>query len=855
MNIGLFTDTYFPQLNGVATSVHTLADALKQRGHNVYIFTPSDPRAEKNEDISILRMPSIPFLMLKNYRIGMLYTPITLNKINHLKLDIVHTQTEFPLGMFGKFLSITQQIPMIHTYHTMYQDYVHYIAHGKLITPSMAKEFSKVFCNTAQAVIAPTQKAKDFLEECGVTKPMRIIPTGIDTSRFSKSNFSHDEILSLRKSLGLDEDTPTILSLGRVAKEKSIDVILKGLPALLKKLPQTKMVIVGDGPERENLEILAKNLGISQNVIFAGARPWEEIGKYYQIGTVFVSASLSETQGLTFAEAMAGGIPVVAKKDASIEAIVKHNVTGLLFEEDEQIADALYTVLTDASLRQRLSDTSLEVMEQLSVENFVNNVEKLYYEVLEGALFQPKKSVLPSLPIALGVKTVKKIGSVPHKIVRSGLRKTGVSIGHFPMLSAPVDIESTTLFAQERKEATLEPIYQPVISNKMEKLLISGEMFNAMFEDSARLIQSYGEENIYDFSIGNPSAEPPASVKKAILSILEEESSGQIYGYTSPAGLPEVRRSIADSINQEFSSQYTEQNIIMTCSASGALNTVLKTLLNPQDEVIIFAPYFGDYEAYIENYDGVMVVIPPDYASFQPNLEKFELSITPRTKAVIINSPNNPSGVIYSAKTLENISQILRTKQELYGHAIFLIADEPYRKLAFDGIEVPFVPDFYDNTLICYSFSKALSLPGARIGYILAPSTLTGFHKIIAGLTTANRVTVIHAPTLFQKVIPHCLKETADLETYDKNRKYFYNMLTELGYHCSYPEGAFYLFPKSPIEDEKAFCKEAQEHRILIVPGSAFGCPGYFRISYCVPYETIVNSYAGFQALAEKYLR
>ncbi|NLK36828.1 MAG: pyridoxal phosphate-dependent aminotransferase [Epulopiscium sp.] len=849
MNIGLFTDTYFPQINGVATSVHTLADALKQRGHNVYIFTPSDPRADKNEDASILRMPSIPFLMLKNYRVGMLYTPFTLNKINHLKLDIVHTQTEFPLGMFGKFLSVTHQIPMVHTYHTMYQDYVHYIAGGKLITPAMAKEFSKIFCNTAQAVIAPTQKAKDFLEECGVSKPIRIIPTGIDTSRFAKSNFSPKEIASLRRSLGLEEDTPTILSLGRVAKEKSIDVILRGLPALFQKLPQAKMVIVGDGPERENLEKLTHELNIAENVIFAGARPWEEIGKYYQIGTVFVSASLSETQGLTFAEAMAGGIPVVAKRDASIESIITHNETGVLFEKDEEVSDILYTILTDSALRKRLSDTSMAVMEQLSVENFVTNVEQLYYEVLEGALLQPKKIALPTLPLALGVKAVKKIGSVPQRIVRSGLRKTGIPIGRFPMLPEFVASAPYPIFSQEKKEP------DSVLSKKMQRLLVSGELFQAMFEDSARLIETYGKENIFDFSIGNPSAEPPAAVKNSLITLLEEESSMDIYGYTSPAGLPSVRRAIADSINKEFATQYTEKNVILTCSASGALNTVFKTILNPQDEVIVFAPYFGDYEAYIQSYDGIIVTIPTHDTDFQPNLEKLSYAITPRTKAVLINSPNNPSGVIYSAKTLEKLSELLRSKEDEYGHPIFLIADEPYRKLAYDGIEVPFVPHFYDNTFVCYSYSKALSLPGARVGYVFVPDACTGFSEIMEGLTAANRTTIIHAPTLFQKVIPYCLEETAALETYDKNRTYFYNMLTELGYTCSYPQGAFYLFPKSPIADEKAFCKEAQEHRILVVPGSAFGCPGYFRVSYCVPFETIVNSYAGFKALADKYLR
>lgn len=414
MNIGLFTDTYFPQINGVGTSVHTLADALEKRGHHVYIFTPSDPRADTHENSRIIRMPSMPFLLLKNFRFGMVYSPHVMNKIiNHLHLDIVHTQTEFPLGMFGKFLSTAYRIPMVHTYHTMYEDYVHYIAHGILVTPSMAKEFSKLFCNSAKAVIAPTEKAKTSLTEYGVKKPIYIIPTGIDTAIFDQSKFSKEEILNLRKSFGLASDTPVILYLGRIAKEKSIDVILKAMPALLDRLPNAKLLLVGDGPEREILERITSDLNIKESVIFAGARPWTEIGIYYQLGTVFVSASVSETQGLTFAEAMAGGIPVVAKKDQSIEALVEDNKTGLLFEQDEDLSQKLYELLSDKELRQRLSESSLEKMKDLSVEKFADSVEALYQKILSQNPRTPRFS-----PVSISVRAVKRIGKIPKKIVK-----------------------------------------------------------------------------------------------------------------------------------------------------------------------------------------------------------------------------------------------------------------------------------------------------------------------------------------------------------------------------------------------------------------------------------------------------
>ncbi len=436
MNIGLFTDTYFPQINGVATSVHTLAGALRARGHNVYIFTPKDPNttAEQSNE-NVIAMPSLPFMLLRNYRVGLIYSPRAFNQISHLHLDIVHTQTEFPLGIFGKLLSTVKKIPMVHTYHTMYEDYVHYIAKGYIVTPAMAKEFSKLFCNSATAVVAPTEKAKHFLEEYGVTKPIEIIPTGIDTSLFAKKNFLEQDTIALKQSLGLEKDTPVILSLGRVAKEKSIDVILRALPKLFQKMPQARMVIVGDGPERENLEHLAKELDIAHKVLFIGAKPWTEIGKYYQIGTVFCSASVSETQGLTFAEAMAGGIPVVAKRDESIENIIENNKTGLLFETEEDLTEKLYMLLNTPALQKRLSNASIAKMELLSVEAFAEHMEQLYENTIAVYHSDTAQEHFVKRPLFTGVKTVKSISKLPKKIVKKGtgllylplLRKNNIS--------------------------------------------------------------------------------------------------------------------------------------------------------------------------------------------------------------------------------------------------------------------------------------------------------------------------------------------------------------------------------------------------------------------------------------------
>ena len=416
MNIGIFSDTYFPQLNGVATSIRTLATALEERGHHVYIFTPSDPRCGADyDDLRVYRVPSVPVHFVQDYRAGYVFSPFLAKKIVDLDLDIIHTQTEFCLGALGRFISTTQGIPLVHTYHTMYEDYVHYIGGGHIISKKMARGFSGIYCNAATAVIAPTRKTEQLLKSYGVTKPISIIPTGINTSNFRKDQFKPEEILELRKSLGLQADTPVIVSIGRLAKEKSIDVVIGALPKLIEKLPDLKMVIVGEGNEMENLSSFAESIGVREHILFTGGKPWKEIGKYYQLGNVFCSASVSETQGLTFAEALAAGVPVVAKKDECIENIIDDNVTGMLFEANEDLPDLLYRVLTDETLSNRLSKASVEAMEALSVDAFADSVEQLYQNILDSGE-RPRKIAAPALPLVMGVKAVKGITKIPRKL-------------------------------------------------------------------------------------------------------------------------------------------------------------------------------------------------------------------------------------------------------------------------------------------------------------------------------------------------------------------------------------------------------------------------------------------------------
>lgn len=392
-----------------------------------------------------------------------------------------------------------------------------------------------------------------------------------------------------------------------------------------------------------------------------------------------------------------------------------------------------------------------------------------------------------------------------------------------------------------------------MISEKMQERVKNSSVIRAMFEEGKRLSAIYGAENVFDFSIGNPSVEPPQEVKEAILEIVNHENAISIHGYMNNSGYEDVRATIAASINDKFGTAFNQNNIIMTVGAGGGLNVIFKTLLNPGDEVIAFAPFFGEYISYVSNYDGKVVFIPANTTTFQPNLEEFKMKINAQTKAVIINSPNNPTGVVYSKETLIKLADILREKQKEFGTDIYLISDEPYRELAYDQVEVPYVTQFYANTIIGYSFSKSLSLPGERIGYLVVPDEVTDSENVISAANIATRILgFINAPSLFQRVVAKCLNAKVNIEAYNKNRELLYHSLLSYGYECIKPEGAFYMFVKSPIDDDIEFCKLAKEKNILVVPGTSFFCPGYIRIAYCVSYETIKNSLPGFKTLIEE---
>ena len=394
-----------------------------------------------------------------------------------------------------------------------------------------------------------------------------------------------------------------------------------------------------------------------------------------------------------------------------------------------------------------------------------------------------------------------------------------------------------------------------MISKKMENMVANSSAIRAMFEEGNRLAKLYGPENVFDLSLGNPNVPAPEAVKKAIIDLVNEEDSLVLHGYTnSNAGYEDVRQAIAESLNERFGTAFSAKNITMTVGAAGGLNVILKTLLNPGDEVIVFAPYFGEYRSYVNNYDGVLVEISPNTVDFQPKLDEFEAKITEKTKAVIVNTPNNPTGVVYSEETIQKLAAILEKKQKEFGTDIYLISDEPYRELAYDGVEVPWLTNYYASTIVGYSYSKSLSLPGERIGYLVIPDEAADSENLISAANVATRILgFVNAPTLQQKVVARCLNEKTDLSFYNRNRATLYNGLLECGFECIKPEGAFYLFMKSPVEDEKAFCAAAKKYNILLVAGSSFGCPGYVRIAYCVAYDTIVNSLPKFKELAAEY--
>ena len=392
------------------------------------------------------------------------------------------------------------------------------------------------------------------------------------------------------------------------------------------------------------------------------------------------------------------------------------------------------------------------------------------------------------------------------------------------------------------------------LNERMVALGTSRSVIRELFEFGKQRAAEIGAENVFDFSIGNPSVPAPDAVNETAIKLLQDTDPVVIHGYTSAQGDIEVRKLLADSVNRRFDTSFGPDNFYVSVGAAAALCCCLNGLCDKDDEVIVFAPYFPEYKVFIEGAGAKMNLIPADTEAFQIDFEKFEAAINENTKAVIVNSPNNPCGVVYSHETCTKLAEILNAKSAELGHPIYLIADEPYREIVFDGIEVPYLPKYYNNTLVCYSWSKSLSLPGERLGYVLVPDEVEEHGLVYAAVAGAGRsLGYVNAPGLFQRVCAMCADMTADITTYETNRNLLYNGLREIGFDVVKPDGTFYIFPKTLEEDDVAFCERAKQFNILIVPGSGFGCPGHARISYCVPTERIERALDAFKKLADSY--
>lgn len=389
-----------------------------------------------------------------------------------------------------------------------------------------------------------------------------------------------------------------------------------------------------------------------------------------------------------------------------------------------------------------------------------------------------------------------------------------------------------------------------------EKMLQLGEnrsVIREIFEYGNKRRAEIGAENVLDFSLGNPSIPAPKAVNDAMIKLLTELDPVKLHGYTSAQGAPDVRKTIADSINKRFGIDADPNLIYMTCGAAASLTICLNALCNEGDEVIALAPFFPEYRVFAEKAGAKLVLAKCRESDFQIDFNALEQCITENTKAIIINSPNNPTGVVFSEETIKELSLLLNRKQEEYGKNIFIICDEPYRELAY-GVEVPYIPKFYDNTIVCYSYSKSLSLPGERIGYIFVAPNVVNNTKIYAAVCGAGRALgFVCAPSLLQFTVRDCVDLTSDVSVYKKNRDLLYNALTEYGYTAAKPDGAFYLFIKSPEADANAFCEKAKKYDLLLVPSDSFGFEGYVRISYCVSYSQIEKSLPYFKKLIEEY--
>lgn len=394
-----------------------------------------------------------------------------------------------------------------------------------------------------------------------------------------------------------------------------------------------------------------------------------------------------------------------------------------------------------------------------------------------------------------------------------------------------------------------------MLAQNMVELGKKRSTIREIFEYGNQRAKIVGRENIFDFSLGNPNVPAPASVNRTIAELIQNEDAAVLHGYTSAQGAEFVRESIANSINRRFQTNFTKDNLYMTVGAAASISICFKALTNPGDEFIVFAPFFPEYQCFIEKGAGAKcVIVPADTANFQINFEEFEKRINANTKGIVINSPNNPSGAVYSEATIIRLAEILTKKEKEYGHAIYLISDEPYREIAYDGLEIPYVTKYYKNTFVCYSYSKALSLAGERIGYIVVSPEMEDWQDAYAAVCGAGRILgYVCAPSLFQRVVAKCADDTADLSVYETNRNLLYEGLSSFGYNVMKPQGAFYLFPQALEPDEKAFCERAKKYDLLLVPGTDFGCPGFLRISYCVTTDQVKRSLPLFEKLAKEY--
>ena len=388
-----------------------------------------------------------------------------------------------------------------------------------------------------------------------------------------------------------------------------------------------------------------------------------------------------------------------------------------------------------------------------------------------------------------------------------------------------------------------------MISRRMKAMTSKSSMIRAMFEEGNKLAAVYGRENVFDFSLGNPFVEPPREVTSCLVNIVQNEKAADIHGYMPNAGYLETRKAVADDLNRKFGGNYTQENIIMTAGAAGGLNCVFQSLLNPDDEVIVCSPFFTEYKNYVENWQGRLVIVDSSKNGFLLPVNAIEKAVTKNTKAIIINNPNNPTGVLYSLNTIEQLAIMLNKKQQELKTTIYIISDEPYREITYDNQKAPWIPDSYKNTIVVYSWSKSLSIPGERIGYVAVNPKAEEATLLGNAITISNRIIgFVNAPSLMQLIVSKCLNLETNIEFYDNNRRFLYKELKRIGYECIYPQGAFYLWIKAPCS-EMRFIEIAKKHNVLLVPGSAFFCEGYVRLAYCVGDRMIKKAIPAFEQI------